>query len=228
MGQRGFASIIILVTVIFGAVGFFGYKYFKSSNQPSAPFSTSKINSSPTSDWKTYKDDDLGFSIDNPVNWYLNRGNKQLTKFKDSSALTLSNSIDVFQNRFLGQNQAVINIDKYPKMEEDLENLSGEDFYNLKNPVWINRKNASGGGAEKTIKTYSVAYLNNLKVIKENIKFQGTIEGPELNRTFYLFPDSKDKTFIWVIRTETQLNDLKTDSLQNQIDQILSTFKFTQ
>lgn len=72
MKQKGFAPILILVLVIIGVAGYFGYKYVKPII-PQAPhatplvFTISSPTPDPTANWKKYVDTKNQFSFKYPV-----------------------------------------------------------------------------------------------------------------------------------------------------------------
>src|SRR3989338_10689805 len=123
--SNGFVSIIILIILALAVGGYFAYQNFQlKMSAPSASTSSSPTAiTAPTENWKIYTDKTLGFSLENPPNWFLKEGDKSLTKFKGESATTLANTKDAITSRVISVGEGKITIDKYKRLEEGLENL---------------------------------------------------------------------------------------------------------
>ncbi|SRR5258706_8188786 len=72
MKQKGFAPLLILILIALATLGYFGYKYFQSTNKVPAVTVSSPIPSvNPAVGWKTYTSTKDGFSFKYPEDFKM-------------------------------------------------------------------------------------------------------------------------------------------------------------
>lgn len=210
MKQNGFAPIIILILIALAVVGYFGYKNFwpkpKTSGVTSlvsTPTAAPAATTDPTVNWKTYTNTKYNFSIQYPKEWYIQATVQNTDGAGYANVTGKDDIISIFLNKSSPVKPA-INIG-VQKLVGTLEQWVAKDQQTMEishNPDY------------QEIKQYEVS-LNGIKTLV----LEAT-RGDNHTKTYY-FKSENENYFISI----AEWNTVNVD--KSNLDQILSTFKFT-
>lgn len=147
MRNKGFAPIIILVLITLAVVGYIGYKYLQSTNQPfnqsTSPSPSPTPTPDPTANWKTYTDKGKEYSLKYPSQYFYQESGDgaavvfDLQPFKDCSiqgrfdCLSANDRIPIFSVvKYSGSQSEYYKNDSYPYhlMSEGTTNVVGREY----------------------------------------------------------------------------------------------------
>lgn len=204
MKQKGFALIvIILVIVVLGVVGYFVYRsYLPRSYTKAIPLPLPFITFQPQPDWKTYTDSKYKYQLQYPNDWTLKIDNIQNTIIFYPSKTKIYPGKPTDPSVTMG----VFDI--------STSKISGVSDYD----TWL-----------KYVTFDKVFPFTNVgNIMLENITadhFSGVFHGTNgvSARDVYIFKNTTNDVFYAII-----LDDFDSTNFEETLNQILSSFKFTQ
>jgi len=205
MKQKGFAPIIILVLVVLAVIGYFGYKNWVKLKTIATPTPSPAEASTQdgTVNWKTYTNTKYGFSIKYPSGWNIQ------TIISSSDGSGFSNVTGTDSNIEISNTSGMV----VPSVQIDVINQSLEKQV----ASYKNTLENSPAGRYSNVNQYSGSFMGADATIFEAI--QTLSPNYTVNIKDYNFK-SPNNYVMSVIRTGNNTD-------QTELDQILSTFKFT-
>lgn len=209
--------IFVLLVILGSGIYYFAAKSIKNNTPVTPPTAVPDVrpsptieetaSSDPTSNWKTYSDTQLGISFRYPSNGKINK----LTEGTSSLYITdNSNNIPHY----------LFNID----IKDNKQNLTARQVIENEIQMLRNDKNVPGGGAqaladyrESTIKDYRNGVI-------DGFSMRWGKDGDAVNNAIEIVSIKSNKIYNFTIHDGNGSVD---EFHKNLIDQILSTFKFT-
>jgi len=162
--------LIALIVVILAGVGFFGWIYWqKKTANPAptipAPVSTTSSSVVSTADWKTYTNDQYGFSFKYPTGWIVNtKDPKGITLNSPQSVADKTKCTDAGESPYCKDDLTVFYFDTINGLTNN-SNISNLDDFIAKTSVLDGSKKITIGGypayegIKGDISAYYVIYI---------------------------------------------------------------------
>jgi hypothetical protein len=219
--QKGFAAVIILVLIVLVVAGYFGYKYYlstnKQSNQPAASSPTPVTDS--TANWKTYTRnlrDVEGFSIKVPTTFTPppDNGNKYTLSFNQQTDVNTQKPITpltaigaLYQGRNTSNGSIILG-----------SCTNNDDVYQQNLTVAKGSYTASNG---------KIQYKEITSTILGQVVKGIESYSPDTDQVNYNF-EFCHNGIVFDLGATVDGNFSVGDSMKRTIDTVFSTFKFTQ
>lgn len=213
--QKGFVPVIIIMMVLVGIAGFYLLENFKSKK--SVTVSPLPISDSLTTDWKTYSDQSGGFSINYPNEWNVRESKSEGTLLSISSVKYPTNT---------------------PGGNAGIFFFSTKNDKNLKLLDWVKKYGHNQGRLPSNV--YSETHINNIPAIEINYTWTNDFsdwlnknypvtdtEGPPPMGTKFREISLQNNDRIITMQTSFLPRTENDTYFFIEVDQILSTFKFT-
>lgn len=229
MKQKGFAPIIIIVLITLGIAGYFGYRQFKPTINKF--LSSLSPTSDPTTNWKTYTNEELGFSIQYPDDLVVKEGywSRSKTQWDLSFDKRVPDEIQALIREDAGTSQEIDNLKgggfAY-KMAEYQKRLFELGYYSVN--IYVDKKPMF---SQERITLENFYELETIYVPEaEKFSIQGRPAIKYKNSATATTPNGGGIEIVVLdgdteIRIRSYAYDLEKVSL-SYLDQILSTFKF--